>query len=79
MSGCDVVAAALLYAMREWAAQDPAEPPVREMLTARRGQRPSQWISWEEARGIMLRWNGHVMIRVKRTLAPTASSFCARG
>ena len=41
---------------------------VREMLTARKGQRPTVWISFDEARQTMLRWSGYKMMAVERTL-----------
>lgn len=31
----------------------------REVLTARRGQRPSAWLDFEECRRIMLNWPGY--------------------
>lgn len=39
---------------------------TRELLTSRRGQRPSTWISFEEARAIMLGWTGYKVIAVRR-------------
>ena len=41
---------------------------VREVLTARKGQRPQVWISWDEASATMLRWSGYKLLAVERTL-----------
>jgi len=60
---------ALVYAMREWTDRNNGEP-VRELLTSRRGQRPSAWVSWAECRETVLRWHGHCLIRVQRRTTP---------
>jgi hypothetical protein len=44
---------------------------VRELLTARKGQRPSAWVTWHEVRALMLKWDQHAIIAV--TSAPPAS------
>ncbi|KAH8097454.1 hypothetical protein JL720_345 [Aureococcus anophagefferens] len=58
---------ALIYALRDWVdTSDPAKPRrVRQMLTARKGQRPSAWIDWLEARETMLNWAGYKMMVVR--------------
>jgi hypothetical protein len=75
---------ALVFALREWdeTVPDPASsgdasaaaPPVavtrRQLLTARKGQRPSAWIDWEEARQTMLGWAGYAMFSVTNRAAP---------
>lgn len=38
---------------------------VRQMLTARKGQRPSAWLDFEAAVQIMLGWEGYKILRVR--------------
>ena len=39
---------------------------TRQILTARKGQRPTSWINFEEAREIMLAWDGYKILVTKR-------------
>jgi hypothetical protein len=39
---------------------------VRQILTARKGQRPTVWIDFTEARETMLSWDGYKMVLVRR-------------
>eukprot|EP01065_Artemidia_motanka_P010783 TRINITY_DN15777_c0_g1_i1.p1 TRINITY_DN15777_c0_g1~~TRINITY_DN15777_c0_g1_i1.p1 ORF type:complete len:442 (+),score=188.67 TRINITY_DN15777_c0_g1_i1:46-1371(+) len=48
---------ALIFALRQWQSSDGTW--VRQLLTARRGQRPAVWMDWADARRIMLGWAGY--------------------
>ena len=56
---------ALLFAMREWV--EPDGTTVRQVLSSRRGQRPSFWIDFDEIHGTFLKWNGHKIMALKTT------------
>ena len=58
----------LIFALREWrSCEDGAA--VREVLTARKGQRPAAWISWGELHRTLVSWTGYAIIEV----------YCAAG
>ena len=38
----------------------------RQLLAARKGQRPSAWIDWLEARETILGWAGYKLMKVER-------------
>lgn len=52
---------ALVFACREWVDAGSGEA-VRQLLTARRGQRPTAWMDFAEAREVMLGWDGYKMM-----------------
>jgi hypothetical protein len=61
---------ALIYAWREWTEETACEQgPLRarrQILTARKGQRPSVWLDFEEARSIMISWSGYHVLQLQR-------------
>lgn len=58
---------ALIFATREWW-DESKQVPVRQLLTARRGQRPTAWIDFNEAREIMLGWEGYKIMAISSRL-----------
>jgi len=67
---------ALVYAWREWledAACDKGLPRTRrQILTARKGQRPTVWLDFDEARSIMVGWSGYHVLQLQRTVSAPA-------
>eukprot|EP00756_Hemistasia_phaeocysticola_P031368 Hpha_TRINITY_DN16349_c4_g1::TRINITY_DN16349_c4_g1_i1::g.61408::m.61408 len=53
---------AMIYALRQW--QEPDGTLVRQLLTARRGQRPAAWINFSDARSVMLKWAGYKIMQL---------------
>jgi len=81
---------ALIFAWREWQeeAQGAELAPRyrRQILTARKGQRPTVWLDFEEAREIMLGWTGYHILQLHRVVldaaafgGPTAPSVSCGG
>ena len=56
---------ALVFAMRSWTT--PEGVHEREILTARRGQRPNTWIPFDDCRAILTGWSGYMMFHVYST------------
>ncbi|KOO37063.1 hypothetical protein Ctob_011021 [Chrysochromulina tobinii] len=54
----------LVFALREWTEAEGTA--VREVLTARKGQRPTAWVPWDEIHGLIARWAGYAVIQVSR-------------
>ncbi len=55
---------ALIFAMREW--YYPREDRhVRELLTARKGQRPTVWVDFIELRESLLSWDGYKVMVIQ--------------
>lgn len=59
---------ALIFAMREWVEHGDATGGrprrVRELLTCRKGQRPTLWVDWVEVHSYICGWSGYAIIEV---------------
>lgn len=55
---------ALIFALREWVTEGGEH--VRQVLTARKGQRPSAWIDFAEMRSTLIGWAGYKLLTVER-------------
>ena len=53
---------ALFFAMREWR-HGATGHCVREILTAKPGQRPGRWVSWHEMRKWLIGWHGYCLFK----------------
>ncbi|KAJ1458484.1 hypothetical protein M885DRAFT_89804 [Pelagophyceae sp. CCMP2097] len=63
---------ALVFATREWlevpgdSGAEARPRRVRQILTARKGQRPTVWIDWLEVRQTVMNWAGYKMLLVRK-------------
>ena len=61
---------ALIFALREWRKSSDGTW-VHQILTARKGQRPSAWIDFDEARRTMLGWDGYKIMAISKVDLPS--------
>jgi len=54
---------ALIYGWREFTSAN--KQLYRQVLTARKGQRPTVWMDFDEVRSIMLGWTGYQLMRIE--------------
>ena len=57
----------LIFAMRDWVETDEAtgQPRrVRQLLTCRKGQRPTLWIDWTETHSYITGWSGYAIMEI---------------
>ena len=68
---------ALIFAIREWCTLESGGTCVRQILTARKGQRPTAWIDFSEARETMLGWEGYKIMALSAGSPPAAADELA--
>ncbi len=54
---------ALIFALREWY-DERSKTSFRQVLTARKGQRPTAWVDFHEIREFLLNWDGYKIMTV---------------
>lgn len=67
---------ALIFAWREWQDEESPYPLRRQILTARKGQKPSVWMEFDEARAIMVGWSGYHILSIERLAQQSGISQC---
>ncbi|KAJ9462279.1 hypothetical protein DIPPA_09813 [Diplonema papillatum] len=55
----------LIFALRSWLPAG-SDMPIRQVLTARKGQRPNTWYDFNECRAIVASWGGYKLLHVSR-------------
>lgn len=63
---------ALIFAWREWLPSEvslPCSQLRRQVLTARKGQRPTAWMDFDEVRNIVLGWSGYNILHIERQVS----------
>ena len=78
----------LIFALREWTEPPPQPLPeaaaadgallaegrrVRELLSCRKGQRPTVWIDWSEVHRYLSGWSGYALMQISAPPAPAAT------
>ena len=57
--------------MREWRHASTGAR-YREILTAKPGQRPCRWVSWDEMRKWLVQWHGYCIFKYEMVPDPSA-------
>merc|ERR1711865_1262014 len=79
---------ALIFAWREWMEPDVGDVPSREpsgqrwrrqILTARKRQKPSAWLDFDEVRETILGWKGYQILLLRQGQRSEAPSSVRHG